>query len=532
MRGQLLLKSAIRTKDGRLFPGEISLSAFDYNGKYYYIALGRDITERKQAEEALKRSEAYLAEAQKLTQTGSWAWDPNRGKMLHCSEEIFRIYGLAPKDGLPTFEALMQRVHPEDRGRVTGDTLESIRKKVACHIEYRIVLPDGTLKHIESIRRPVLDAAGEVTEIVGTSIDVTARKQAEQEMFLLNFAMNNVREAAFLIDENARFRYVNDEACRKLEYTKEELLNLGVPDIDPDFSVERWPDHWRSLKEQRSIIFESRHKTKNGRIIPVEINANYFEYGNAGYGLVLVRDITERKRAEAEYNQLQAEMARAHRIAIMGQFTATIAHEISQPITAARNNASAALRFLARTPPDLEEAHEALACVVNDADRAGQIIERIRDQIKKAPPRSESFDMNEAIKATLALVSAELVKNEVTVETLLAPELPPVRGDRIQLQQVLLNLIHNAVEAMIPVDESERALSIGTGQTESRQRARYRARRARGSVRKISNMFSRPSTPQSQAGSELACPSAGLLSRPMADSFGQKQRASRRPIPV
>ena len=201
--------------------------------------------------------------------------------------------------------------------------------------------------------------------------DITERKRAEEEMFLLNFAMNNVRDAAFLCDKNARLMYVNDEACRRLQYTKEELLELGVPDIDPTFPVERWLDHWLDLKEQHSIIFESRHKTKDGRLIPIEINANYFEYGNAGYNLALVRDITERKRAEAEYNQLQAEMARAHRIAVMGQFAASIAHEISQPIAAARNNASAALRFLKRTPPDLEQVHEALACVVNDTGPGG-----------------------------------------------------------------------------------------------------------------------------------------------------------------
>jgi PAS domain S-box-containing protein len=465
--GPVTFESSLRAKDGHQFPVEISLSAFDYGGKDYYIALGRDITERKRAEETLKRSEAHLAEAQKLAHIGSWVRDGRTGENLYWSEEMFRIFGFDPQNGLPMGDSILQLVHPEDRSKFkqAHEMLRAGNRDV--EYEFRILTTDGSLKHIHVLAHPTMNVNGDVVEVVGTSADITERKRAEQEMSLLNFAMNNVREAAFLVAEDGRLRYINDEACGRLQYTKEELLNLSVPDIDPDCPWERWLDIWRNLKEQPSRIREGRHKTRSGRIIPVEINSNYFEYANGGYCLSLVRDITDRKRAEAEYNELQAEMARAQRISTMGQFAASIAHEISQPIAAARNNASAALRFLKRTLPDLEQAGEALACVVNDTGRAGQIIERIRDQIKKAPPRSESFDINEAIKATLALVSAELVKNEVSVKTLLAPELPPVRGDRIQLQQVLLNLIHNAVEAMIPVDESERALSLSTAQTEA-----------------------------------------------------------------
>ena len=128
--------------------------------------------------------------------------------------------------------------------------------------------------------------------------EIIEREQAEQNIALLNFALNNVGEAAFLIDENARFHFVNAESCRILGYTRAELLDLGVPDVDPDFPLDRWLTHWNELKTQRSIIFEGRHQAKNGRIFPVEINTNYFEYCGQAYNMALVHDITERKRAD------------------------------------------------------------------------------------------------------------------------------------------------------------------------------------------------------------------------------------------
>jgi C4-dicarboxylate-specific signal transduction histidine kinase len=144
----------------------------------------------------------------------------------------------------------------------------------------------------------------------------------------------------------------------------------------------------------------------------------------------------------------------------MGQLAASIAHEINQPIGAARNNAHAALRFLAREPPDLVEVKEALDCVVSETYRAGDILGGIRDQIKKAPPRRERFDLNEAVEEVIALVRGELLKHQVSVQTRLTQGLSPVQGDRVQLQQVVLNLIVNAIEAMTSIDDDARELVV------------------------------------------------------------------------
>jgi C4-dicarboxylate-specific signal transduction histidine kinase len=171
-----------------------------------------------------------------------------------------------------------------------------------------------------------------------------------------------------------------------------------------------------------------------------------------------VMDVTERRRAEEERQAL----AHANRVATMGQLTASIAHEVNQPIAAARNNAASALRFLSRSPPDLEEVREALDCVVSDVDRAGNVIGGIRKLITKTPaPRDDCFDINEAIREMIVLTRGEALKNGVSVQMQLEG-LPLVQGDRVQLQQVVLNLILNAVEAMSSVDGARRELSIGT----------------------------------------------------------------------
>jgi signal transduction histidine kinase len=150
---------------------------------------------------------------------------------------------------------------------------------------------------------------------------------------------------------------------------------------------------------------------------------------------------------------------------MMGELAASLAHEIAQPIGSARNNARAALNFLDKQPADLREIKEALGCIVGDADRAGDIIDRIRDHIKKAPPRKHRFDLNEAIDEVIVLGRSAITKNGVSVQTRLTNGLAPVEGDRVQLQQVILNLILNAVEAMSSVDEGARELLISTGQS-------------------------------------------------------------------
>jgi C4-dicarboxylate-specific signal transduction histidine kinase len=178
----------------------------------------------------------------------------------------------------------------------------------------------------------------------------------------------------------------------------------------------------------------------------------------------LYRDLAER---EASLQTVQAELARVTRVTTLGQLTASIAHEVKQPIAAARNNARAALNFLDRRPPDLGEVREALDCIVGDTDRAGNIIDRIRDHIKKVPPQKDRFDLNEAINEVIALARGEITKNGVSVNTHLTEGALPVEGDRVQLQQVVLNLILNAVEAMGSVQEKPRELSVSTEQTQA-----------------------------------------------------------------
>jgi PAS domain S-box-containing protein len=263
----------------------------------------------------------------------------------------------------------------------------------------------------------------------------------------------------------------NDAFLDMLGYSREELTSGSV----------RWKDltpaEWRAASERAVAqvratgsceLLEKEYIRKDDSRVPVLVAGAAFEQ-TRNQAISFVLDLTERKRAEAEareserrFREVQMELAHANRVATIGQLTGSIAHEVNQPIAATLTNAQAALRWLTAQSPDLEEVREALDCIVKDANRAGDVIDRIRALIRKAPRRKDSIDINEAVREVIELTRGETVKNSVSMHTELADGLPLIEGDRVQLQQVVLNLIVNAVQAMGAVGDGTRELLITT----------------------------------------------------------------------
>lgn len=285
------------------------------------------------------------------------------------------------------------------------------------------------------------------------------RELAEREARIRRLVDANII-GIFFWDVQDRIVEANDAFLRMVGLDRNSLVSSGVRWMD--LTPTDWYEHQPQSEVRGSLQpFETELFREDGSLLPVLIGVATFEQG--GYqGVAFVLDLTERKRAADALHALQTDLAHANRLATMGQLAGSIAHEVNQPIGAVRNNAHAALRFLTANPPNMPEVREALECVVGETYRAGNVIDRIRDQIKKAPPRIESIDLNNAVEEVLALLRGELSKSGVSVRVHTADGLSPVRGDRVQLQQVMLNLILNSIEAMTSVDVSERKLEITT----------------------------------------------------------------------
>jgi PAS domain S-box-containing protein len=296
--------------------------------------------------------------------------------------------------------------------------------------------------------------------------DVAARRQAEATL--------REREARIrcLVDADIIGIFIWNFDGRILEANEAFLRIVGYDHEDLAAGRIRWreltPPDWRDRDAEwiqehqitgRRRPIEKEYFRKDGSRVPVLLGAATFEEGGAE-GVAFVLDLTERRQSEQALQKAQAELAHANRLAAMGQLTASIAHEVNQPIGAMVTDAQAALRFLEGRPPDLGEVRDALASIVRGGFRAGDVIDRIRALIKKAPPRREPVDMNEAIREVIVVTRGEAAKHGISVEAQLADRLPLIQGDLVQLQQVVLNLVLNAIEAMAGDDQGPRELLI------------------------------------------------------------------------
>jgi PAS domain S-box-containing protein len=269
----------------------------------------------------------------------------------------------------------------------------------------------------------------------------------------------------FIWKLDGRILEANEAFLRILGYERADLTSgrLSWRTLTPAEWLARHEQQWTpELKQTGSTQpYEKEYFRKDGSRVPVLVGgASFEEDGEEGVAFVL--DLTERKRAEEAFREMQNELAHANRVATMGQFTASIAHEISQPLTAVEANASAALRWLAKDPPDLEKTRQSIEQIAGDSGRAVGIINGIRNLIKKSAPRTDSFDINEAVREISNLTRTEAIRNGVVVQTRLARGPLLIEGDRVQLQQVMLNLIMNAVEAMNTIADGSRELLIRT----------------------------------------------------------------------
>jgi PAS domain S-box-containing protein len=426
----------------------------------------------KQRALALARSEMHLAQAQRLSQTGSYSWKPGTNER-HWSDEIYRIFDFDPTQG-PDLEKAIERVHPDQRDHIRRVIELHARGEGSTDEILKLLFQDGSIKFVHLTSHALRGDSSEL-EIVGAVSDISKIKVAEEALRESEGKFRDYAETAsdwfWEIGSDYKFTLLTENA-----FGSDPATRIGTACWDHALDIETEPEKWRLIqatldarKPFRDFIYcaargdgAQMYVKASGKPV-FDINGKFHGYRGTGTD---VTAIIRAQQAEESLRTTQAELTHVGRVATLGQLTASIAHEVTQPIGSARNNARAALNFLDRQSPNLSEVKEALECVVADADRAGQIVGRIRDHIKKAPPQRERFVLHEAIDEVLLLARTAITENGVSVQTRF-PEGLATYGDRVQLQQVVLNLALNAVEAMASLEARARQLLISTEETQT-----------------------------------------------------------------
>ncbi|HKB66737.1 MAG TPA: ATP-binding protein [Pyrinomonadaceae bacterium] len=494
--------------------------------------LQAEIAERKEAEQALRSSEARLKQAQAVAHLGSYDVDVLTGQ-TRWSDEVFRILGLDPASGSLSRQDFVERIiHPEDRDYAIQRYDQAAREGKLYDLECRVVRPDGSVRFVQSMGEPITSADGIVVRLVGVLLDITERKQIEDNLARLNRTLRTLYQCdQALVHASDEYELLQAVCGILVGVGGLRMTWVGYRELDAEKTVRPvaragfdhgyvesikalWADNQRgqgptgtairtgksawtkSIQTDSSVAPWRAEALKRGygsnlslplmhdgaafgalTLYARESNAfnertseQYAELANnLAYGVMALRTREERQHAEDALHEAQAELAHVTRVMAMGELTASIAHEINQPLAAVIANANACFRWLANSTPNLDEARDAISRIVRDGNRASDVIGRIRALVKKGSPEKTLLDINESVQEVVSLIQGEIQKKSVILRLELTAGLPRVLSDRVGLQQVILNLVMNGIEAMNSVTDRPRSMVIRSCQHEPDQ---------------------------------------------------------------
>jgi signal transduction histidine kinase len=429
--------------------------------------LRKSAEEQEQRIETLRRNELYHAEGERLAHMGSWGLSPF-GSFDFWSEELFRIFGFDPAEGIPTLERYLAAVHRDDRKLISRTIQGMLAQGLGCDVKKRIVRSDGEVRHVRCVCIPILDG-GVLSSIHGTAIDMTDQEHMTQALRRREIHLSEAQRLSHT--GSFSWRAADDEIVWSEETYRifdcgrstKPTLKLVLQRTHPDdrAGVQQLLEH--TFNGGKDLDFEHRLLAPDGSIKYVRTVAraskgpsDELEYVGA------VLDVTAIRRANEELQQTRAQLTHIARVITLGELTASIAHEVNQPLTGLITSGHACLRWLDTPPPNIENARQSIERMIGQAVRVSQVVERIRALAKNTPPQKVWLNVNETVEETIALTRMELHQSGTAVRTQFSNDVPLIWADRIQLQQVILNLIINAIEAVGEVSDGTRDLFINT----------------------------------------------------------------------
>ncbi len=402
-----------------------------------------DISKQKQAELELQQKQARLEESQQVAHLGNWEWNIHTNEVF-WSDEVFRIFGVEPYEFEPNYEKYLSFIYPEDR-QLVQEAIAQALEKVPYEIDHRIILPSGEIRYVHEQGEVFFNETDKPQRMLGIVQDITERKKMEKELRLAQFVIENAPEVVEWITPEGKLSYINQAECDDLGYTREELLTMSIPDIDPNFPQEQWCNIWKQVKQDKSFLLETTHQRKDGSLFPVEVTGWYLNFDDKEYLCTFIRNITERKHNEQALIQAKEKADAANHAKSV--FLANMSHELRTPLNAILGYTQLLKQNSALTAELQKDIHvihrngQYLLTLIND------ILDLSKLEAQHIELYPTEIRLSQFIKNVSELFIERAKQKGIAFNFKPLSQLPiGIHVDERRLRQILVNLLGNAVK--------------------------------------------------------------------------------------